>query len=244
MQNTRDDDSRGPIFSLTGTQLKLIAMLAMFIDHAAVVFIEPQLLAPVTWLDFLTVSSDGPALVYLIMRSIGRIAFPIFCFLLIEGFVHTRSVKAYAGRLGILALLSEVPFDLALFRQSLDWSHQNVFFTLLAGLLALVTLKQDRYRWLKVLGPLLLMVLAELGRVDYGYFGVALVVLLYLSRQERLCQAVVGALASLWEGPGVLIAYYLIYHYNGEKGRGNSRWFYFLYPAHLLIYAGIRHLLL
>lgn len=143
-----------------------------------------------------------------------------------------------------MALLSELPFDLALFRQSLDWSHQNVFFTLLAALLALVSLKQDRYRWLKVIGPLFLMVLAELGGVDYGYFGVALVVLLYLSRSNRFYQALVGSLASIWEGPGVLVAYFLIYHYNGEKGRGNSRWFYFLYPAHLLIYAGIRYLLL
>ncbi|KAA9300482.1 MULTISPECIES: TraX family protein [Aerococcus] len=238
MEKRLGKDQKGPIFSLTGAQLKLYAMLAMFIDHAAVVFIEPQLLLPTG------LSSTILGLLYLFLRAIGRIAFPIFCFLLIEGFVHTRSVKAYAGRLTLLAFLSELPFDLALSRQVLDWSHQNVFFTLVAALLALVAIDQDRLPWFKILGPLALMLIAQLGQFDYGYFGVALVVLLYLSRHNRFYQALVGTLASIWEGLGVVIAYFLIYQYNGEKGRANTRWLYFLYPAHLLLYAGLRHLLL
>lgn len=70
-----------------------------------------------------------------VIRKIGRPAFPVFCFFIVEGFCHTRNVKNYAVRLGIFALISEVPFDLAIFGTPFHWGHQNVFFTLFLGLL-------------------------------------------------------------------------------------------------------------
>ena len=91
---------------LSGNVLKWIAMIAMFIDHSAVVLIENRFLGGQTaGVDYaLALAQPGPWWkLDLVMRLIGRLAFPIFCFLLVEGFVHTRSVKDYAMRLALLA---------------------------------------------------------------------------------------------------------------------------------------------
>ena len=95
--------------------LKMIAITTMLIDHVGAVLL-PQ---------------------YPILRIIGRIAFPIFCFLLVEGFMHTHDVIRYMTRIGLFALISEIPFDLLFYGRILDGTHQNVFFTLFIGLVML-----------------------------------------------------------------------------------------------------------
>lgn len=107
---------------ISGYWLKVIAVISMLIDHTSAVILEqiPGL--------------ENPAF---LMRIIGRLAFPIYCFLLVEGFYHTRSRAKYAGRLFLFALISEVPFDLAFSRRMWDFSSNNVFFTLLFGLLVI-----------------------------------------------------------------------------------------------------------
>lgn len=74
---------------------------------------------------------------YRCMRIIGRLAFPLYCFLLTEGAVYTRNWLAYAGRLFLFALLAEVPFDLAVARTPLYFGAQNVFWTLGIGLIVI-----------------------------------------------------------------------------------------------------------
>ena len=92
---------------MTSFALHLIAMLSMFIDHAAIILFDNQE----------------------IMRIVGRIAFPIFAFLLVEGFKKTRSRKKYFIRLFILAIISEPVFDYALTGKFVYWFHQNTIFT-------------------------------------------------------------------------------------------------------------------
>ncbi len=103
---------------LSGGGLKIIAMTAMFIDHLAVVL-----------------SLCGiPSGVYLAMRGIGRISFPIYCFMLVTGFTYTRSVPRYLGRLAAMALLSEVPYDMVNFWVFFYPANKNVLFTFVLAL--------------------------------------------------------------------------------------------------------------
>ena len=86
-----------------GNQLKLIAVISMLVDHMAYLFIGVGLLTPA-----LQAGEEVPALflLYRVLRAIGRMAFPVFCFLLVEGFLHTKSRRRYAIRLGIFSLIS------------------------------------------------------------------------------------------------------------------------------------------
>lgn len=134
-----------PRCSFSGTALKTIACITMLIDHIGASCIEAGILTP--GLDSGTLSRDTLSTYPLyrldmVLRFTGRLAFPIFCFLLVEGFVHTHNVKGYLGRLVLFGLLSEVPFDLAFFHTPFDFSAQNVYWTLALGVLAMAGLKR------------------------------------------------------------------------------------------------------
>lgn len=116
---------------ISGSTVKLVGIITMFIDHFAAAVLARVLLSG-GWTDQLY---D----IYQILRMVGRLGFPIFCFLLVEGFQKTRSRTKYALRLGMFALISEVPFDLAFSAEILEFDYQNVYFTLFLGLLALCT---------------------------------------------------------------------------------------------------------
>ncbi len=114
---------------LTGSAVKMIAMISMIIDHAgfAVVYYLPGMNDP----------SSATTGIYLIMRLIGRLAFPIYCFMLTEGIRHTKSPAKYAIRMLTFVPVSEFPFDLAFYHTWFEWSHQNVYMTLTLGVLML-----------------------------------------------------------------------------------------------------------
>ena len=132
---------------ISGSTVKIIAILAMLIDHVAAVILTRQMVATgylkafesgvyeelMGWL------AENKALYYSYdcMRMVGRIGFPIFCFLLVEGFQRSKNLKMYLARLGIFALISEVPFDLAITGSAFELGYQNVFFTLFLGLFTL-----------------------------------------------------------------------------------------------------------
>ena len=129
-----------PRRTFSGTALKTIACITMLVDHIGASCIEAGILTP--GLDAGTLSQDTLSAYPLyrldmVLRFTGRLAFPLFCFLLVEGFVHTHNVKGYLGRLVLFGLLSEVPFDLAFFRTPFDPSAQNVYWTLALGVLAM-----------------------------------------------------------------------------------------------------------
>ena len=203
---------------MTGFQLKLLAMLAMTADHIGAVFF-PEI----------------P-----LLRWIGRL-----CFFIGEGLRHTRSPRRYLLRLTGFALLSELPFDLA-FYGGIEWGHQNVYFTLTLGLLALWAIQSRGMEgWLLALTAALA---AELLGCDYGMYGVLLILLLdrfHRARSEQLAGAALLNLAffGLQTQTLSLIALPLLWLYNGKRGRDDRRLFYLYYPAHLCVLGILRFVL-
>ncbi|MDD2992656.1 MAG: TraX family protein, partial [Pygmaiobacter sp.] len=122
---------------ITGSTLKLIAMLSMLLDHTGAIVLMRAL---VGYGVLEVVDAEGSAAfmaahaglyyTYVALRQVGRIAFPLFCFLLVQGVLHTHDLKKYLGRLFLFALISEVPFDLGMFGTVCTWGYQNVYFTL------------------------------------------------------------------------------------------------------------------
>lgn len=177
------------------------------------------------------------------LRCLGRIAFPIFCFLIVEGFFHTHDVRRYMGRLGVFALISEIPYDLAFRGVPLEYAHQNVFFTLLIGIGMMVLLERNREWPVKAVILLLAMWLAVLIRSDYNFRGVLLIFVFYIFHESRWLAMTAGGFWNfLYQGViqkyGVLSVLPLAL-YNGERGRKMKYFFYIFYPAHLLLLYGI-----
>lgn len=239
------DKKRG----LSGFQLKLLAIVSMFLDHIGVVLLENGLLPRISSavlagnsLSFFPADYQFWYHIDLLLRCIGRLAFPIFCFLLIEGFQHTRSIPHYALRLGIFAILSEVPFDLAAYNSIFHANSQNVFFTLLIGLITLWALDYFKaalsvpLQPLRYLSVITGMMIAQFFQTDYAAMGILLIVVLYECRSSRKWQCILGAIVTLFTSYTAFPAFFLIYCYNGRRGHQPCRYFFYaFYPLHLLL---------
>ena len=219
---------------LDGTMLKIIAMVSMVFDHAGDLFFPG-----VMWL-----------------RMIGRLAMPIFSFCIAEGYAHTRDKNRYLLRMGIFALISEVPFDLA-FEGKVGFGHQNIMLTFFLSILALkifdlIRGEEPRNIVKNVLGTLAVLVMAGLAlllRADYTIFAVIAVFLFYVLRNRHpLVRSGVGVgFLALTRTMGYycttgfsLIPLLL---YNGKRGRGLKWLFYAFYPGHLLALFVLKKLL-
>ena len=234
---------------INGFTLKLIALLTMTIDHTAAAL-------PV------------PALWYIPMRLIGRLAFPIYCFLLIQGYFHTRSVGRYLSRLLIAFFVAELPFDAALLFKVPDWGHLNVLLTLAIGLVTVYLVDHSR-AWVEqlvksssfhrpltdllcLLFSLADVCLAQFCRTDYAGGGVLLILLFYFFRSKpRILCLTVALLFFFWFGWVELfgiVALIPITFYNGKRGPAFGgkwgKWFFYLYYAlHLAMLAGMQAVL-
>lgn len=201
----------------TTFQLKLLAIVSMLMDHIGAVIC--------------------PDMVWL--RYAGRLAFPIFCFLLVEGYYHTGNIRKYMGRLGLFALISEVPFDLAFHHPMWTLEKQNVFFTLFIGLGMVWLLDKERELVTRAGIVILAMWAAEILHTDYGFRGILLIAVFQITREKKAVQYIGGAAWNfLWtsriQHAGAL-AMIPIALYNGQKGRSMKYFFYLFYPVHLLI---------
>ena len=222
--------------------LKIIALVTMIIDHSAVLF-----------------RNEMPGSQYLAMRCVGRLSFPIFCFVLVEGFFHTRDRRKFFLRLSLFAVLSEIPFDLVLKGTYLDmltepslsaltdFSDQNVFFTLAIGFAAMCFLERFKNDPLAFPAVFLLApVLGEVIRCDYGGMGILSILLFYQGRKTGKFAEVWGFLPLLFMGlrsktePLCIFSLPLLYLYNGKRGRNLKYFFYAAYPLHLLILLAIK----
>lgn len=239
-------------FGFSSSTLKMIAVVTMLVDHIAAVLIIKFLIHEgvldlityngVRYLSILSPDNAGLLDIYQIMRSIGRIAFPIYCFVLVEGFMRTGNLQKYLGRMFLFALLSEIPFDLAFAGKILYWDYQNVMFTLFLGLLAMYVsqMAEDRVA-LKIEKWILLLFIwlgaaqaAEWICADYGAKGILCIGVLYLLRYAKRLQLLGGAAAFLWELPAPA-AFLFIAMYNGKRGNSFKHFFYAFYPVHLLL---------
>lgn len=216
---------------LSQEALKLIACVTMLIDHIGSEFVS------------------GYAL-----RCIGRLSFPIFCFLIAEGSHYTRNPKKYGLRMAVMALVSEIPFELAFFNGVTPY-RQNVMITLLLGFCALEVMKKCPNVGLKIMAAVPFALIADLVYCDYGAEGVMIIVLFGLTREmpyKYLLQFLgmllifgnmrsaemfrIGFLSITMQELAAL-AIVPIALYSGEKITRSKlvQWlFYWFYPVHLL----------
>lgn len=205
---------------MTSFAIKLTALIAMFIDHTGDVFARQSGL-------------------YIWMRGIGRLAFPIYCFLLVEGYHHTADVRKYLGRLGVFAVISEIPFDLCFEGKLMDATHQNVYFTLFLGLLMLVILERIPEIPLKLVVATVFCLAAQELHCDYRYIGILMIIFFEYYRRIVVMRDFTQLMCNIrfstaLQGFGIF-ALIPIHLYNGKKGPSMKYFFYAAYPVHLLI---------
>lgn len=227
---------------LSASAIKIIAVIAMIFDHASVIFTAGTPIWP---------------------RLIGRLAFPIFAFLLAEGIRHTKSRFRYLLRMLAFAFLSEIPFDWVLHGNPFDFSNQNVYFTLFLGLCSAMILDILLERRLGVLGifsTVLFASAAMLLKSDYGFMGVVVITLIFMFSQTKnntkytgialscamTCFSVsyplsIGFIPQQIFASAAVLPVAL---YNGKRGfKINKYVFYLIYPLHLLLLMLIKMLI-
>lgn len=214
-----------PLFS--GSALKIIAVLSMVTDHCAYYLL------------------DESSVAYEVMRCFGRIAFPVFAFLVAEGFVHTHNRMRYFLSLLLFAAISEVPWYLL---NGADGTH-NVLFTLALGVMTLAAieaLKKDDILCEAVI--LSIACFASWSGVDYEWRGILMMVVFYLLGNVSDTSFPSGSKAQLFCAfplmmhygvVGALLACLVIACYDGTRGLIHGKvakyGFYAFYPVHLII---------
>ena len=217
------------LFSLNACQLKWIACISMLIDHIGV-FLFPQ---------------------YQLLRVLGRLAFPIFAFMVANGYRHTRNLGRYFMRLGLFAILYQPIYRICL------GDHFNIFATLFIGMAAIYLYEQLLHRAgypvLAWIPPIALSVLAQALHLEYGAYGVILIFTAHLFFQNPQGLIISWVLASLayvtiyWPTTTqayALFALPLLLHYNQQRGRNNKWLFYIFYCTHIPLLYLVQQILL
>ena len=203
---------------LSGSALKIIALVSMTMDHIAYYLMEHG------------------SLMYDLMRTMGRMAFPIFAFLLVEGYGHTRSTRKYALSLLAFALISEIPWWLL----NHDNTH-NVFFTLLLGLIVIEGInKLGKKPLLWAVLIITICTIAIFLHVDYEYSGILLICTFHIFKPDKVTKCLLATLfmyqygvVGLWLGLSAILCY------NVERGFIKGQYAKYLcyayYPLHLML---------
>lgn len=213
---------------MTVFALKLVALFSMLSDHLGYILFNK-----VTF-----------------MNIIGRLSFPIFAFLITEGYVHTKNLKKYFLRLFVFAILSQVPFMLYLSLFNSTFAL-NIFFTLFLGLLAITLFDKIKNKPLGLLFVIFIAIVSELIHCDYGWFGIVIIFLFYLFKNNKFYMNTsiiflifTDYLIKYFKQPSIVYIYLLISTlfslifinlYSGKKGKNIKYFLYLFYPLHLLI---------
>lgn len=212
--------------------LKLLACVTMLIDHVGAVMLPHVIM----------------------LRLIGRLAFPIYCFLLSQGIKHTQKPGRYLLRMGIGMVLSEIPYDLLFYGRLTSGAH-SVMVTLFLGLCMGLLMQRLKFWPLKVLIVLPFAFLADILHTDYGAWGIVMMALFLLLEAKGWQLAALSAalLVLNWNMPSwqlqvgslvlplqafAVVALVPVAFYSGRKVTRSRviQWgFYLFYPIHLLI---------
>lgn len=234
-------------FTFSRAQLKWIAAITMLADHVGYMLVPP-LQEPSG-----IVSLPYP-LLYYVLRLAGRLSFPIVCFMLVEGAYYTHNRKKYLFRLLLAALLSEIPFDLALYGKLCDFRNQNVLFTLVIGLAVIFLIEralQLEEGTVRIQACLLIVMggifSACLLGTDYSYWGILLILAFYLGRyqsRQRIFSVIILCAAQGLMEAFAAFSLFITERYDPQKpGCFPKYFFYVFYPVHLLILLGIQCLI-
>ena len=221
---------------LNGAQLKYIAFTSMFIDHFNKAIITP----------FLT--GTGPLnVITRIFDILGRIAFPIFAFMIVEGFFKTKSRWKYLRNLLIFAIISEIPYDMFQSAVFINTWSQNILWGLALGLFTIMVIdklkEKIKKRPLWIFVSIIIVAISSLGSMlisaDYEYYAIIIIYIYYLFYDKRLLASGLSYLLIIKEIYAIL-GFATVLLYNGEKSKQNKIFNYFFYPVHLLIFGIIR----
>lgn len=208
--------------------LKIIAVVSMLLDHIGAYFF--------------------PSCV--ILRIIGRLAFPIFAFFIAEGLKHTSNKKRYISTLLTCALISQIPYSFLHF-----WYNLNIIFTFLIAILVIYLIENYKKHFLNIIFLILiafvLIAFEIFGVLSYGIFGILLIIAFYFCNNKKstavfgalilLALAVEHLLLSNLDFSGyvqffAVLTLPLLFLFNGKKGKLNLKYlFYIFYPLHLII---------
>lgn len=221
---------------LNRNQLKYIAIIAMVLDHFAVLFIQPS------------------NYMYSILRVIGKLTAPIMCYFLTEGYIHTSSKKRYGTRLFIFSIISQFAFSLAFYNKIFTF-NLNMIFTLFLCFLVLLSYEKINNKLLKWSSIIVLIIISYFS--DWGLLAPVWVLVFYILRKEKNFQAfyffVITILLIILKYTiiynysfniiliqfGVFLFIPVLYLYNGKKGNSNkfNKWFFYIfYPLHLMLF--------
>ena len=211
--------------------IKCIACITMLLDH---------------------IKYSGSIFQNVLTIYLGRLSFPLFAFLAAESYCHTSNLKKYYKRLFIFALISQVPF---MFFRTLvgEWKMLNIMFTLLLGLTCIMT--YDKIKKIYISIPIIIgiIVFGEIINVDYGWFGVASVFVMYIFRNKKYFLPIIygilifvfyyslAGMEYIFDFNIVLLmlftwcSTFIINLYNGKKGKSSMKYFFYIfYPIHML----------
>jgi len=201
--------------------LKIIAVVSMLIDHSSYLIFNE----------------------FSFMNYIGRLAFPIFAFLITEGYIHTSNLKKYFFRLLIFALISQVPYMLL-------FPGLNILFTLVLALIAITIYNKLNNKILGILFVTLCSVLAHFLNFDYGWYGIAIIFIFYIFKTQKPYMNILFTFTTFinyifYFAKTLRIEYLFIFIfctlslipinlYNGKKGKNIKYFLYIFYPLHLI----------
>ena len=203
---------------MSSFSLKIIAIIAMTLDHWNVIL--------------------GGSIY---MRMLGRLSFPIFSFLIGEGYRHTKNKKKYFVKIFLYSVLLQIPVYFLYSKEE----NLNIFFTLASGILLLSILENNRMsNLIKYFCALILLIMSEYLKFDYGSYGIISIFIFYKFKEKKTLISFLFLLVNIvyiFLGKIFSIQIFslfsliFIFKYNGEEGKKNKQFFYLYYPTHILL---------